>query len=83
MKNTNTRSQHREAAGVHNDFDQNELRHCRMLLRRLRFLETKMLESDGLGDDPTGSAAFVGLEHDALAWVLTDIGFLDSANNEK
>lgn len=72
-----TTSLYQEAESAKTDFDPDELRHCRMLLRRLRFLESQVDKRGGLAADAnSGGAAFTEWEMSALAWVLDDIGFL-------
>lgn len=51
------------------DFDREEWRRARFLLRRLRFLETKAAE----GPEPD---IHIDLEIESLEWVLSEIGFL-------
>ena len=72
------RSRYHEAPSAVEEFNKTELRSLRLLLRRLRFLETQVRQSGGLAEDiGSGSAAFAEWEADALEWILTDIGFLD------
>lgn len=73
------RSEYHEAPGARNDFNKKELRSLRLLLRRLRFLETQVRESGGLKDGAaSGGAAFAEWEEEALAFVLgpDGLGFL-------
>ena len=73
-----TRSVFHESASARVEFDRTEIRRCRYLLRRLRFLETKVRETGGMAeDDPTGGAPHAEWEMEALEWVLTEVGFLD------
>lgn len=57
-------------------FNRRELRNCRYLLRRLRFLEAKMQREDMADPSNDGGAVFADLEVNALEWLLTEIGFL-------
>lgn len=59
------------------EFSRIEKKHCRILLRRLRFLEAQVREHGGLGSaSGSGAAAFNEWEVMALEWALTDIGFI-------
>lgn len=59
------------------DFDRQEMRRCRLLLRRLRFLEQQVRETGGMANGQgSGGAAFAEWEVEALEWVLTEVGFL-------
>lgn len=72
-----TKSAYHEAQGVKEEFTRAELRRLRLLLRRLRFLETQVRKRGGLADGQgSGGAAFAEWEIEALEWILTDIGFL-------
>lgn len=72
-----SQSEYQEAADAVTEFNRMELKRCRLLLRRLRYLERKVKESGGL-TNPSGSggAAFVEWEVEALEWVLTEVGYL-------
>lgn len=71
------RSAYHEAASARNEFNKVELRRLRLLLRRLRFLESQVAKTGGLANDnATGGAAFAEWEVDALEWILTEVGFL-------
>lgn len=66
------------------DFTRLELRRCRLLLRRLRFLEAQIRETGGLDNGGgSGGAAFAEWEVEALEWALTELGFLAEATTEK
>lgn len=53
------------------EFDRTELKRCRLLLRRLQFLEAKVRENGGLANGgDSGAAAFTEWEVEALEWVL-------------
>lgn len=71
-------SQYREAVTARGDFTQMELRRCRLLLRRLHFLEKQIAQRGGLrnGGDG-GGAGYVEWELEALEWALTELGFLE------
>lgn len=65
------------AARSNGEFTRQELKFCRFLLRRLRFLEAKVRETGGMADGgANGGAVMAEMEIDALEWVLTDVGFL-------
>lgn len=58
-------------------FTEPELRHLRFLLRRLRFLDESKDRYGGPGKpDKSGGSVFAEAETRALAWALTEIGFL-------
>jgi hypothetical protein len=72
-----SKSNYHELPDARNEFSKRELRSARLLLRRLRFLETQVRESGGLQNRAaSGGAAFAEWEEEALCWVLTEIGFL-------
>lgn len=73
-----SKSIYHEAPSASTEFKRGELRKCRVVLRRLRFLEAKIAEMGGLrnGGDGGGSV-FVETEVDALEWMLDEIGFLE------
>lgn len=71
-------SAYHEAGDATQEFDRAELRRCRQLLRRLRFLESQVRARGGLSDpEGNGGAAFAEMEMEALEWVLSEVGFLD------
>lgn len=77
MKVDKSLSMYSEIPEPRKEFDRQEVKHCRMLLRRLQFLEQKIRESGGMVNGGTdGGAAFTEWESEALEWALTDIGFL-------
>lgn len=77
MKIDPTLSKYHEDPQARQEFDRVELRHCRQLLRRLRFLEFQINKNGGLANGgANGGAAFAEWEAAALEWVLVDIGFL-------
>lgn len=79
MKIDAKRSAFHEDPGAKADYSRSELRKMRLLLRRLRFLETKIREYGGLQDEQgSGGSAFAEWEADALEWALTELGFLRS-----
>ena len=60
------------------EFDRIELRRLRLLLRRLRFLETQINRHDGAGEEDTsGGAQFAEWEVEALEWVLVEFDYLE------
>lgn len=68
-------SEYHEAEDARNEFNRQELRSARLLLRRLRFLEAQVRDTGGL-ETGSGGAAFAEWEVEALEWVLDEIGFL-------
>jgi hypothetical protein len=78
-----SQSQFHEAPTARQDFTKPELKRCRLLLRRLRFLEAQVRENGGLAaGDASGGAAFAEWEVEALEWILTDVGFLQDEHKE-
>lgn len=70
-------SRYREDPSAGEEFDRTELRRLRYLLRRLRFLETKIANEGGMtAPDSTGGGAHAEWELEALEYVLTEVGFL-------
>lgn len=66
-----------ECKSAEEDFSEVELRRLRLILRRLRFLETQVREKGGLNNpDATGGAAFAEYEVEALEWLLAEVGYL-------
>lgn len=64
-------SEYHESPGARKEFTRRELRSARLLLRRLRFLETQVKKTGGLADGGgSGGAAFAEWEVEALEWVL-------------
>lgn len=83
MKVDANTSEYREDPGARHEFNKQELRSMRLLLRRLRFLEAQVRENGGLGAATgSGGAAFAEWEVEALAWILTEVGFLIDDNEE-
>ena len=86
MKIDTSGTKYNECPDGRKEFDKAELKHLRLLLRRLRFLETQLNTSGGLaGNRSSAGAAFVEWEVDALEWLLVDIGFVidpDEAQEE-
>ena len=75
------RSAYHEADDAKDEFNKQELRRLRLLLRRLRFLESQVRETGGLASGGgSGGAAFAEWETEALEWVLTEVGFLQEKN---
>jgi hypothetical protein len=77
-----SKSAYQEADEAKAEFTRVELRRCRLLLRRLRFLEAQVSINGGVGGE-SGGAAFAEWEVEALEWILDEIGFLKrvSGNN--
>lgn len=78
-----SRSAYHEAATARNEFTKAELRRLRLLLRRLRFLETNVAKTGGMEKSASGGAAFAEWEIEALEWVLTDVGFLEERDRSR
>lgn len=77
------KSMFHEHENARNEFNRKELRSLRLLLRRLRFLETRVRENGGLADGPaSGGAAFAEWEMEALEMVLSEVGFLVSREEQ-
>lgn len=71
-------SAYHEAPTARSDFNKQELRRLRLLLRRLRFLEAQVKSSGGLeSGSGSGGAAFAEWEVEALEWILNEVCFLD------
>jgi hypothetical protein len=72
-----SKSVYHENDGAKDEFNRRELKHCRLLLRRLRFLEQQIRETGGLANGGgSGGAAFAEWEVEALEWILDEVGFL-------
>lgn len=69
-----TRSLYREANNIHEEYSRDEVKHMRVLLRRLRFLETQLMAPEA---DMLGGRDFVVRERDALIFTLTDAEYLE------
>lgn len=70
-------SRYHEADDIQQEFTRDEIRSLRILLRRLRFLDNQVEEKGGLSDpNANGGAAFAEWERDALAYALTELGFI-------
>lgn len=77
MKVDVSKSIYHEAPEARRDFNKQELRRCRLLLRRLRFLEAQVRTTGGLeSGSGSGGAAFAEWEVEALEWILYEVGFL-------
>lgn len=70
-----SQSVYHEDAGAREEFDRKELKRCRYLLRRLRFLEQQVRETGGI-ESGAGGAMHAEWEVEALEWALTELGFL-------
>lgn len=78
-----SKSAYHESMGARDEFNRQELRRARLLLRRLRFLEQQVRESGGLSNGgASGGAAFAEWEIEALEWVLGPDGIEFLARNE-
>lgn len=69
------KSKYHPREDVEKDFDREEIKHLKIVLRRLRYLEQKLREGGDLLDG-NGSAVFDDLEVQGLAFTLTEIGYL-------
>lgn len=70
-------SVYHEHSQARKNFNKTELKRCRFMLRRLRFLETKVRQTGGMADRTgNGGSAFAEWEMEAIEWLLTEIGFL-------
>lgn len=81
MKVDVANSAYHEAPGAKDEFDRRELRHLRLLLRRLRFLETKTALEGGM-DSADSGAVFAAWEMEAMEWLLKEVGFLPDGITE-
>lgn len=82
MKVDADKSKFKESLSAESEFDSQEIRNLRQLLRRLRFLEQMVEEHGGLKGG-SGGAAFAEMEMGALEWVLSEVGYLDTIEKEK
>lgn len=72
-----SKSKYHEHEDAADEFSQDELQWLRILLRRLRFLESKIRTTGGLAaPDANGGALYVEMEVRGLAFVLSEIGYL-------
>lgn len=62
-----------EAPTAREEFDRRELKHLRWILRRLRFLEVQAKRHENSLD---GESVMAEREIEALAWLLSDVGYL-------
>lgn len=62
-------SEYHEHPDARREFNRQELRSARLLLRRLRFLEKQVRDTGGI-ESGSGGAAFAEWEMIALEWVL-------------
>lgn len=84
MRVDKSQSVYQEAITAKADFDRLELRRCRTLLRRLRFLEMQIRENGGIAaQDGNSGSAFTEWEAEALEWILTDVGFIDEVSRNR
>lgn len=71
MKVDPSKSRYHESPLAKDEFNRAELRRARLLLRRLRFLESQIASNGGLSSgSANGGAAFAEWEVEALEWVL-------------
>ncbi len=83
MKVDTSESIYSESPTAKADFDRDELRHARLLLRRLHFLEAKVNANGGIGAATgNGGAAFAEWELAAMEWILKDIEYLVVKENK-
>lgn len=77
-------SRFQELASAKDEFNRAELRRCRLMLRRLRYLDEQIDREGGLANArANGGAAWAEWEVEALEWVLTEIGFLETRQGAK
>lgn len=77
MRVDTTKSTYHERPDAREEYDSRELKRLRLLLRRLRFLESQIAERGGIAaEDASGGAAFAEWEVEALEWVLDEMEFL-------
>jgi hypothetical protein len=76
MKIDVEKSIYHEDAAAKDDFNRDEIRRLRLLLRRLRFLEAQVRKTGGSANG-SGGAAFAEWETEALEFVLVELGYLD------
>jgi hypothetical protein len=73
-----TNSIYSESPTAKDEFNRHEVRHLRLLLRRLHFLESKVNANGGLGAaSGNGGEAFAEWELAALEWALDELGYLN------
>lgn len=72
MKVDESKSRYAESESAAADFTKTELRHLRVLLRRIQFLEAKVEESD----KAVGGVVYAEREMAALQFALVDNGYL-------
>lgn len=83
MKVDARNSIYQEAPTAEDEFDVEEIRRLRLLLRRLRYLDEQVRRSTEAGDT-SGGAIFAEMEREALAWLLTDeVPFLETRKEGK
>ena len=71
-----SKSIYREDPKAREEFNKAERRRLNLLLRRLRFLESQVRETGGMGNGGSGGAAFAEWEVEALEWILQEVGFI-------
>ncbi len=72
------KSRYQEDRQARTEFSRPEMRRLRYLLRRLRFLEAKVEENGGMDSADSSGGAHAEWEMEALEWILTDVGFLET-----
>lgn len=77
-----SKSVYHEAASARAEFDNTEIKRCRLLLRRLRFLEAQVRETGGI-ESGNGGGAFAEMEVDALEWILREVDYIDEPRMEE
>lgn len=84
MKIDVSKSVYQEDESASADYSDAEMRRLRLLLRRLRFLETKVRDQGGLRNGgASGGSAFAEWEAEALEWALDELGFLKPRESNK
>lgn len=78
MKVNAAQSIHHEDPQARKEFSRSELTHLRVLLRRLRFLETQVRKNGGINAPITqgGGAMHAEIEALALEFALSELGYL-------
>lgn len=77
MKVDTNNTKYHIADDAKDQFNRREMTHLRFLLRRLRFLETKIEETGGMeAPEANGGATFAEMELQALEYILLEVGFL-------
>lgn len=77
MKVDASQSKFHEVADL-SEFSKPEVKHLKLLLRRLRFLEDQVRRSGGLSSPGgSGGAVFAEMEMEALEWILLEMAYIE------